>query len=371
MILHIANDYSGSKVYKNLVGELDKLGLSQIIYTPIKDIKQIGINEITFSNNDSRIIYSLILNRTTDRIFYKRKINKIVSDIESKIDISKIKIIHAHTWYSDGGVAYLLSVKYNIPYIVAVRTTDLNIHYKFLFHERKFGKNVLSSSKKIINIGKYQIDFFYQRKNNFSNEIFSKMIILPNGVDKFWLDKSKPFIPKNSFPFKILFVGTFIKRKNLFQLLQAIVDIHNNNIFYCELHIVGGSNAYSQKLFDLINSYPNIFIYHGQIVCKDKLLKIYNDCHVFAMPSKKETFGLVYVEALLQGLPLLYTSNEGIDGFYEDNIGEKVNSSNVEEIKHKLKILYDNYQSYCIPTEIIKKNHDWKNIALNYHKIYN
>ena len=115
MILHITNDYSGSTVYKNLVGELDNLGLSQIVYNPIKEESRVGKNKIELNVKGSEIIYSHILNKTTDRIFYKQKIKKILKDIKSKVDFSKIKMIHAHTWYSDGGVAYLLSKKYNIP----------------------------------------------------------------------------------------------------------------------------------------------------------------------------------------------------------------------------------------------------------------
>ncbi len=49
------------------------------------------------------------------------------------------------------------------------------------------------------------------------------------------------------------------------------------------------------------------------------------------MPSRAETFGLVYVEALLNGLPILYTKNEGIDEMY-DNVGEAVDSFGPIEI---------------------------------------
>src|SRR5690606_42090359 len=119
-ILHVTNDFSGSTVYKNLVRELDNLGLSQIVYNPIKEKSRIGKNKIDLNVTDSEIIYSHILNKTNDRIFYKQKIKKILKDIESKVDLTKIRFIHAHTWYSDGGVAYLLSKKYNIPYSVTI-----------------------------------------------------------------------------------------------------------------------------------------------------------------------------------------------------------------------------------------------------------
>ena len=45
-ILHIANDYNGSAVYKNLASELDKLEVRQIIYTAFREKNNIGNNEI-------------------------------------------------------------------------------------------------------------------------------------------------------------------------------------------------------------------------------------------------------------------------------------------------------------------------------------
>src|SRR5690606_31462173 len=94
-------------------------------------------------------------------------------------------------------------------------------------------------------------------------------------------------------------------------------------------------------------------------------------CALPILPSKHETFGLVYVEAMLQGLPVLYTANEGIDGFYNEKIGEKVTSGDVEEIKQKLLLLIKNYNSYTIPTEKLEKKHNWKNIVLTYQNLYN
>ena len=39
---------------------------------------------------------------------------------------------------------------------------------------------------------------------------------------------------------------------------------------------------------------------------------------IFAMPSFNETFGLVYIEALSQNLPILYTKSEGIYKYFEE-----------------------------------------------------
>src|SRR5699024_4104681 len=104
----ITNDYSGSTVYKNLFRELDTLGASQIIYNPIREKMRIGKNKIEFKTSNSRIIYSHILNHHIDRAFFPYKVWKTFRDIQNHVDLSKIDFIHAHTWYSDGAVAYLL-----------------------------------------------------------------------------------------------------------------------------------------------------------------------------------------------------------------------------------------------------------------------
>ncbi len=62
-----------------------------------------------------------------------------------------------------------------------------------------------------------------------------------------------------------------------------------------------------------------------------KLLKNYV---AFLMPTRRETFGMVFIEALFSGLPLLYTKGWGIDGFFEpDEIGYACDPTRVDDIQ--------------------------------------
>src|SRR5690606_11180955 len=100
--------------------------------------------------------------------------------------------------------------------------------------------------------------------------------------------------------------------------------------------IGGGGNVHSEVLKQ-VDLYKDIMTYHGKIFDLSKLKEHFENADIFAMPSKAETFGLVYVEAMLQGLPILYTANEGIDGFYQEKIGEKVSKkADVLEIQQAL-----------------------------------
>ena len=216
-VLHITNDYSGSKVYMNLFQQLDELGIKQIVYHPIKDKNNIGKNKISFKERESKLIYSKPINPIIGRIFYRQKIHKTLSDIEMKVDFSNISLIHAHTWYSDGGVAYLLSKKYNIPYIIAARNTDLNVFYKYLIHQRNFGKKILGNASKIIVISKIYINRLL-KDQYLKNIVQNKTEAIQSGVDSFWINNI--MLKKKAFEPQIIYVGNFNKGKNIVNLIS-------------------------------------------------------------------------------------------------------------------------------------------------------
>lgn len=373
MILHITNDYSGSTVYKNLIRELDYVNIEQIVYNPVRESNRIGKNKIDLINDKSQIIYSHILSKYADRILYQKKVKKIVKDIETKVDLSKITFIHAHTWYSDGGVAYELHKKYKIPFIVTVRNTDLNLFLKYFLHERSYGRDILLAADKIITISAVY-------KNRMSDdkrlapiilEIKNKVTVIPNGVDPYWID-SKVSVRKqikNKDVIQLLYIGKFDKGKNVINLVNAVKNLNKNSTNNFVLTLIGGKGNDEKRVLSAIKD-QSCFNYVGRVDDLTELKRYFQKSDIFTMPSKAETFGLVYMEALLQGLPILYTKNEGIDGLYEDLIGEKVEDTSVREIENKIQLLLSNYNHYNFSIEKFSKNHDWKRIAEVYRQLY-
>jgi glycosyltransferase involved in cell wall biosynthesis len=67
------------------------------------------------------------------------------------------------------------------------------------------------------------------------------------------------------------------------------------------------------------------------------LCDYYNLCDIFAMPSKKEGFGIVYLEAMACGKPCLGGNQDGaIDALCHGELGALVDPNNVEEIAQTL-----------------------------------
>ncbi|NEQ88442.1 MAG: glycosyltransferase family 4 protein, partial [Moorea sp. SIO2I5] len=77
----------------------------------------------------------------------------------------------------------------------------------------------------------------------------------------------------------------------------------------------------------------------------EELAAHYHLCDVFAMPSKAEGFGIVYLEALASGKPALGGNQDGaIDALCHGELGVLVNPNDVNEIANNLiDILQDNY----------------------------
>ena len=367
-ILHLANDYSGSTVYKNLCLYLDKLGVEQIVYTPIRMQHQKGQNKIQFINNESRIFYKKTLNNYTRLNFY-HKIRKINNDLLKTIpNISQIKVIHAHTLFSDGAVAYKLFKKFGTPYIVTIRNTDLNLFIKYMVHLRKLGIQILQNAKKIIFIS----TVYKKRFQNLSymkdhiKSIENKLLVIPNGVDFFWIKNSSNRKERVNYPVQLLFIGNFGMNKNIGNLIDAVNLLNNKGGNYI-LNLVGGGRE-NKSVSKQITQ--NKFVkFYGAVYDKNKIRNIIRNSDIFTMPSKTETFGLVYIESLSQGIPVLYTKGEGIDEMY-NNIGEVVDANSVTSISNGIKKICNNYTEYdFLPKEIVS-NHDWNKIANQYHNIY-
>lgn len=69
----------------------------------------------------------------------------------------------------------------------------------------------------------------------------------------------------------------------------------------------------------------------------DDLCDYYNLCDVFAMPSKLEGFGIVYLEALACGKPVLGGNQDGaVDALCEGKLGALVNPDDSQEIAQTL-----------------------------------
>ena len=102
-----------------------------------------------------------------------------------------------------------------------------------------------------------------------------------------------------------------------------------------------------------------------------KNLDIYRNNDIFILPSITETFGLVYAETISQGLPVIYTRNQGFDGqFKEGEIGYSVQYNSANEIIDKVKEITNDYINISNNCLVQVDRFCWDKITMKYLEIY-
>lgn len=370
-VLHVCSYYITSKLYKNLVENLENTGIYNDVYIPVSSSEH--INKYSGENNDrTKYIYSKCFNYM-DRVSFRYKNQKIYKDILRQVDLNSIDISHAHSLFVNGYVSYKLKKEKNIDYIVAVRNTDVNTFFKKMIHLRKIGIKILKNAKQIIFISprykKYVIDTYIPE--NLKSEIEQKSVVIPNGIDDFWFDNlnmNKKFLNKDNL--RLIYVGRIDKNKNL-ETSMKVVKRLNDLGYNSHLDIVGNGPELNY-ITNLSNKeYKGLVTLHG-FMNREQLIHLYQKNDIFIMPSKYETFGLVYIEAISQGLPVIYTRNQGFDGYFkEGEVGYAVKYDDTEEIvQNIIKIIDKNIWDLSVIENELKNSFIWENIAKKYKKIY-
>ena len=104
---------------------------------------------------------------------------------------------------------------------------------------------------------------------------------------------------------------------------------------------------------------------------KEDLMQIYRRNDLFVMPSHTESFGLVYAEAMSQGLPVIYTRGQGFDGqFPEGVVGWPVSDKDPQELANAIILCIQNYSKLHSAVIQNAKVFNWKDICEQYYKIY-
>lgn len=153
----------------------------------------------------------------------------------------------------------------------------------------------------------------------------SKLRFLPLGfeLEHIPFDSNRK---RKSGPIRLLYAGRITQRKGIKYLLEAMKQFTSDEV---ELHIIG----YVHGSGEALKQYTN-FILHPPMQ-QYELFKKYQEFDAFVLPTVFEGFGLVIVEAMAAGLPVITTPNS--IGPELINIGENgyiIPIRNVEALKN-------------------------------------
>ncbi|MCG3418161.1 glycosyltransferase [Oceanobacillus jordanicus] len=280
----------------------------------------------------------------------------------------RFDIIHAHVALPDGYAATLVAKRYNVPLITTIHGQDFQhtIH-KNVKCKRKV-KEVLEES----NINILVSNKLNSIRKQFLAEIDStKFTVINNGVSNMFLEGSsmqqKNATDKGS-NVQILSVSNLLKPKGIDLCLRAISKIVEKHpgITY-QIIGDGQEKAILEQLVKKLNLEENV-VFLGKKSRKD-VKEFMTEADIFLLPSWNEAFGVVYIEAMACGTPVIGCKGEGIEDIVDNGIdGLLVEPKSVEDITEKTLYLINNskYRKIIGNNAIkkIKDNFAWKEVSL-------
>lgn len=328
-ILHIVSDYpdgkarNNTKAVKNLIDE--SKNVTHIIFAYRRERK------VSFSKKESIYCMDLFflpfgVLHTSLSFFWALFIFKKLKAYNVKFDV-----IHGHKLSTDGVLAYFLSKMTGKPYFISVRgDTD----FRFISNKKLskwLFRRVLREAKQVFYVSAWA-----------KNKLETLLELKPNtGVNLPNIVHAKPEWNFNTKSKKIIFVGRMesAKEKGLFSTIRALRDLQG-----VHLEIVGKRCDKTLREIELLSKSLDV---QDRVKVVDKmnqkeLIKYYKEFSILVMPSQRETFGMVYVEALLNNLPVICCSDSGIDGYLNDKpyIGT-VEYGNTAMLAKKIEVMMD------------------------------
>lgn len=370
-ILYLSEDYSTSKVHHNLCQNLAKKGCQVVLFSIHREKYYTDLTSSFGEIDYDWYIDQFSGNKKLYKYLFSYKIRYKYGKLVTEVNLNDIGLCHAATLFSDGAIALKLKKERGISYVLSVRSTDTDLYSKWMFHLWPLGREILREAERVVFISPTLREALFSSRpfRSMRNEIMPKTEIIPNGIDEIWLQNirtERQVIDKEN-P-RIIYIGVLDQNKNVISLMDAIDRLSYSHPGV-RLSIVGGNGGQEVKIKKRCAKHPERYQMLGKIYDKDRLREEMRKNDVFAMVSHGETFGLVYVEALSQGLPILYSQGRGIDGFFKERVGEAVNPDDVGSIARGLEKIIGNQMDYVVIKKGLER-FSWPTLAEQYVKMY-
>ncbi|GAB1366389.1 glycosyltransferase family 4 protein [Candidatus Cloacimonadaceae bacterium] len=247
----------------------------------------------------------------------------------------KYDLIHANFASPDGIAATILSKVHKIPLVITEHQADLAAFLK-IGYLRKEMTLAYKQANKVICVSEHTAGIIHSVAPRLKN-----ICVIPNGVDftRFILH------PKAAQPCKLIYIGYLIPHKGVQVLIEALSLLKNQN-FRLQLSIVGAGTYLDElkKLCNKLNLEKDVAFLGEKTAEQVALLLSEHD--VMVHPSFMESFGIVLVEALASGIPVVSTFNGGAESIIDAETGILVKPRDSLALAEGIKTLILNWDHY-------------------------
>ncbi len=241
-----------------------------------------------------------------------------------------------------------------------------------------FKRKMLACCDEIVSVSEYT----RRKVIEVHNADASKCTVMNNCLDPF-LPLSKNVVAssmlREKYGFnstdKILFTLTRLSAKERYKgydkVMEAMVQIGDEAIKYL---IAGSYDALEKEYIDALIKKLQLrervvlagFIPEEEVAAHFAL----SDCYV--MPSVKEGFGIVFIEAMYYGLPVIAGNADGsVDALQNGRLGILVDPNNVAEIKNAILKVLNNREKYLPDQRLLLEHFSYDSYKVKMNALFN
>lgn len=326
---------------RSLLKRGNKVG---ILYPQFKNFSSNENQERSFVDDDGLptfyITYKAKLPRSYRLNYYlfSRHVYKIyLRYIEQ---FGKPDIIHAHTVFYAGIVAKYISKKTSIPFLLTEHFTP------FITGEitKKVDWEISNKVYKSASINLVVSEGFKKLLSEKTKLNPSRFEVVHNMVDELFFSKIRERKVDKEFP--VFFTVSFLtERKNHELMLRSFAEVLKK--YPSAKFRIGGDGPYKKEIENIIselNINQNVELL-GELNRKDVLRELH-ESDIFLLASTFETFGVVLLESLATGMPVITTDSVGPRDIITPLNGIMVPTFEVEDYSKGMFKMIDNIDLY-------------------------
>ncbi len=304
-------------------------------------------------------------------IFFAKNAKKILKKLVKE---DNIDIIHGHYLFPAGFASVSVGKKNNIPTYITAHGSDMFEMYSKHKYIQPIIKKILKNADVVLAVSNSLKDEIISTKVKGINE---KTRLHWNSVD---LNKFKEITTDSSFKDEfftkfninpnqatILFVGNLIKRKNIELIIEAKKFLKTK----CNLIIIG-DGPLAKELKEKVDKYEknNQLTDVYFIGARKDIHKIIPTSDLLILPSFTESFGLVLIEALACGKPVIGSNIGGIKEIITPDVGLLINPNDEMNLAESIdKILTDNQLREKFKSNARNRAKDFSKVQLPYDEL--
>jgi glycosyltransferase involved in cell wall biosynthesis len=199
--------------------------------------------------------------------------------------------------------------------------------------------------------------------------ITAPVFAIPNGLDERTLRAAVSDAPAVVDSFRLAFVGRHdVYNKGIDLLLRAVKRASSERTI--ELMLVGRASEAARNDIATLSRHLGIESRVHVLGVLDDPRAVVESCHALVLPSRTEGFGLVVLEALATGRPVIVSSGAGASEWFGDSSGVSTAEPQAEALSAAIVTLADNYPSasrqVMLARDELARNFSWTAVAVQW-----